>query len=143
MSDAHDLEPVHLTPRQRRALDDLIQSQIMIDEARVFADPTAEERDEAMHGVRHPIQDGDAVSYPIACRRNVLAERRDEKLGGCRWVADDGGLPGSVSCKTCGTMVGPGMPRHTRLREMVDGTYSPKSEAPKSDLAKTVFRRVW
>jgi hypothetical protein len=121
-------EPLLLTPRQQRALLDVLEQQIAIDESRMFAaGPTTEERDEAMHGVRHPIQDGDAVLYPIACRRNVLAQRRGEELGWCRWVADDSGIAGSVSCTACGKTEAPGMARQPELRAMVDGTWSPRS----------------
>jgi hypothetical protein len=123
---ADEREPLLLTPRQQRALLDVIDQQIAIDESRMFSvGPTAEERDEALHGTRLPIQDGDGVLYPIACRRNVLAQRRGESLGGCRWVADDSGIAGSVSCTTCGKTEGPGMSRQPELREMVDGTWSP------------------
>ena len=121
------LVTVRLPARRLAALERVIDLQIACEESGMFAPPdlTPEERDEAMHGSRRPVQDGGGVIYPIACRAAELAERRDEELPACRWVADDSGLPGSVSCTRCGKSIGPRMARNETIRSMVDGHYLP------------------
>jgi len=119
-------QPVYLTTREHRALRDLLTAQIAFEDG-APPEPTAEERDHEMHGVRHPIQDGDEVLYPIACRKNVMHRRHDEDLVACRWRADDKAIQGAVSCTLCGKCEGPGMVRHEKLRSMVDGTYLPST----------------
>lgn len=124
-----DLVTVRLSARRAAALERIIDMQLACEDAGFGPSdpqPTALERDVAMFGTRRPIQDGDGVLYPIACRRNVLAQRNEEELGGCRWVADEG-IPGSVACTTCGKAECPGMARAAELRSMVDGTYSPNA----------------
>ena len=120
-ADGHEL--MTLTQRQQVALADVLEAQIQIDDAKMFiAGPTSVERDFDMHGDRRPVQDGDAVIWPIACRASELAQRRDDELPKCRWVRDGEG----VACTRCGKAEAPGMVRHDRLRAMVDGIYSPE-----------------
>lgn len=127
---SEELVTIQLSRRRAAALGRVIDLQLACEESGMLGplDPhqSAAERDETMHGVRHPIQDGDGVLYPIACRRNVLAQQRGEELGGCRWVADEG-IPGGVACTTCGKAECPGMARASELRSMVDGTYMPRT----------------
>lgn len=139
MSDEHpEQTALILTPREQRALRDLIQQQISIDESGMFpARPTAEERDEAMHGSRRPLQDGEAVLWPIACRASELAKRRDEALPACRWVADG---EDSVACTRCGKLVGPGMVRHEFLTSISRGTYRPVEASPRSSMTIKIVR---
>lgn len=129
---SEDLVTIRTTKRRADALERIIDMQLACEESGMLT-PTppalsAEERDEAMHGTRRPIQDGDEVLYPIACRRNELAHQRGEDLGGCRWVADDR-IGDGVACTACGKAEGPGMQRCKKLRSMVDGTYAPGVES--------------
>ena len=125
------MSPPTFTERQIRALREIADTQIAFDEARCMSQPPEPEL--ADHQVqRLPIQDGNGVIYPIACRANVVARRCDEPDKACRWVDDSRGSPKAVRCTHCGKYVGEGMARHKLLRSLVDGTYAP-TEAPSFD----------